>query len=123
MEPAEQTALTEALDRMWIRFLPEMRQRVAILEMAAEAFAANTLTIPQQESAGAAAHKLAGVLGTFGLIRGTELARELELLYSREDGIDPSTGARLASATAELGALLESRNSSATRQQNPHPIK
>ena len=123
MDPAEQTALTEALNRMWTRFLPEMRQRVAVLEMAATAFAANTLTIPQQEAASTAAHKLAGVLGTFGLTRGTELARELELLYAREDSIDPYTGARLAAAAAELGALLESRNSSATKQQDPHPTK
>ena len=110
MEPADQTALNDALDRMWTRFLPEMKQRVAILETAATAFAANTLTIPQQEAASATAHKLAGVLGTFGLARGTELARELELMYSRENGPDPVLGARLTASTAELGALVESRN-------------
>jgi HPt (histidine-containing phosphotransfer) domain-containing protein len=110
MDLAEQTALTEALDRMWTRFLPEMRARVAILETAATAFAANTLTVAQQEAASAAAHKLAGVLGTFGLTRGTELARELELMYSRENGPDPAFGARLTATAAELGALLESRN-------------
>jgi len=110
MEPAEQTALTEALDRMWTRFLPEMRARIAILDMAAKAFVAHTLTLPQQEAARAAAHKLAGVLGTFGLTRGTDLARELELVYCRENGPDPALGARLAATTAELGALLESRN-------------
>ena len=37
-----------------------------------------------QEAAKAAAHKLAGVLGTFDLTRGTDLARELEATYSRE---------------------------------------
>ncbi len=110
MEPVEQTALTQALDRMWTRFLPEMRQRVAILEMAAAAFTANTLTISQREAASAAAHKLAGVLGTFGLTRGTELARELEIMYSRENGPDPVLGARLTASTAELSALVESRN-------------
>ena len=38
----------------------------------------------QREAAHAAAHKLAGTLGTFNLARGTELAREFELLFSAE---------------------------------------
>lgn len=107
MNPSEQTALTQALDRMWTRFLPEMKQRVAVLETAAAAFAANSLTLPQQQAASAAAHKLAGVLGTFGLSRGTDLARELELLYSSESGADPALGARLAALSAELCSLVE----------------
>jgi HPt (histidine-containing phosphotransfer) domain-containing protein len=94
---------------MWARFLPQIKDRVAILESAATAFAANQLTIPQHEAANAAAHKLAGVLGSFGLARGTVLARELEIMYFRQNAPDPALAAQLASIAAELRALVDSR--------------
>ncbi len=109
MEPIDQNALSAALDRMWTRFRPEMIKRVATLEAAAAAFAAGNLTPPQQEAAGSAAHKLAGVLGTFGLARGTALARELESLYSSPEGPAASRRERISSITRELRAMIESR--------------
>ncbi|MGA2170120.1 MAG: Hpt domain-containing protein [Terracidiphilus sp.] len=107
--PIAQTALAAALDRMWVQFLPQIEERVAILETAAQAFAANQLSIEQHQAANAAAHKLAGVLGTFGLSRGTALARELEIMYSRENGPDPALGPRLASIAAELRTIVAAR--------------
>ncbi|MGA3263906.1 MAG: Hpt domain-containing protein [Terracidiphilus sp.] len=109
MDPIEQPVLTEALDRLWTRFLPQMKERVAMLESAAPAFAAGRLSIEQREAANAAAHKLAGVLGAFGLTRGTVLARELEIMYSRDGGPDPAMAERLASIAAELRAIVDSR--------------
>jgi HPt (histidine-containing phosphotransfer) domain-containing protein len=109
MDPIGQPALKEALDRLWAQFLPEMKERVAILEAAAAGFEANHLSIDQHEAANSAAHKLAGVLGTFGLTKGTVLARELEIMYSRENGPDPALGAQLASIAAELRILVENR--------------
>jgi HPt (histidine-containing phosphotransfer) domain-containing protein len=110
MDPAGQPALNEALDRMWIQFLPQIKERLDLLDSAAAAFAANQLTLEQHEAANAAAHKLAGVLGSFGLTKGTVLARELEIMYSRDGGPDPALGARLASITAELYDIINSRN-------------
>jgi HPt (histidine-containing phosphotransfer) domain-containing protein len=104
-----QIALAEALDRMWVQYLPKTRERIAILETAAADFAANHLSIEQHEAASSAAHKLAGVLGTFGITRGTVLARELEILYSRQNGPDRALAARLASTAAELRTLVEAR--------------
>jgi HPt (histidine-containing phosphotransfer) domain-containing protein len=103
------TALSEALDRMWVQFLPQMQERVAILETAAQAFAVDQLNIDQHQAAQAAAHKLAGVLGTFGLTRGTVLARELEILYSRQNDPDPQLAERLASTAAELRTIVATR--------------
>ena len=108
MEPIAQPDLTQALDRMWDKFLPELEQRVAFLERANAALAAGTLNVDLRAAANAAAHKLAGVLGSFNLTRGTVLARELEILYSRENGPDPAMGAQLASLAAELRAVLAS---------------
>ncbi len=111
MEPAANQAasadLGAALDRLWARFLPEIRERVAVLESAAHSLAAGALTADEQEAAHSAAHKLAGVLGTFNLPRGTELARELELFYAAAP--NPSPAARLAQQTRELRALIDNR--------------
>ncbi len=109
MDSSAQASMTEALDRLWARFLPQLEERVAVLEAAAAAFAANDLAADRHEAANTAAHKLAGVLGTFGLTRGTVLARELEIMYSRQNGPDPALGAQLASIAAELRAIVESR--------------
>ena len=104
-------SLSQAIDRLWVRFLPEINERIALLQAAAEAIAAGTLTASRREAAYAAAHKLAGVLGTFGLPRGTVLARELEINFSREGGSDPASGKRHAAIAAELRAMVESRQS------------
>ena len=105
-----QPDLSEALNQLWARFLPQTRERVSILESAAEAAAAQQLSIDRQQAARSAAHKLAGVLGTFGLAEGTDLARELESLYSPEKSLDPAASARLASIAARLRTLIEHRN-------------
>ena len=109
MEPSEQAKVNEALDRMWSQFLPLMRERVAILEASAAAFTADRLSLEQHEAANAAAHKLAGVLGTFNLTRGTVLARELEIMYSRDGGPDPALAERLTEIAAELRTIVENR--------------
>ena len=100
--------IAAALDRLWVRFLPEIRARVGILEASALALAGGTLSLTQRESAASAAHKLAGTLGTFSLARGTVVARELELLYSGGDCPNPETAAQMA---AELRSLVEGRAS------------
>jgi HPt (histidine-containing phosphotransfer) domain-containing protein len=109
MTLSKQSPIAEALDRLWAQFLPEMEQRVATLEAAAKSFAGDQLSIKQHEEANTAAHKLAGVLGTFGLTRGTVLARELEIMYSRENGPDPAMASQLAEIAAQLRTMIESR--------------
>ncbi len=109
MDRIEQDALNQALDRLWAKFLPQLEERVGLLETSAAAFSANQLSLTGQQAANAAAHKLAGVLGTFGLTRGTVLARELEIMYSGEGGPDRSLAARLTAVAAELRTIIESR--------------
>jgi HPt (histidine-containing phosphotransfer) domain-containing protein len=109
MDSSSQTALSAALDRMWTQFLPQMQERVDTLDAAAQAFAAGPLSVERQEEAQSAAHKLAGTLGTFGLTRGTVLARELEILYSQQNEPEPDLAERLASTAAELRHLIDSR--------------
>jgi len=99
--------LSDALDRLWRQFLPQIEERVATLEAAAQDLASDGLTDDKRNGAQAAAHKLAGVLGTFGLTKGTILAREAEILWS--GGADPASAAQLTSIAEQLRALINSR--------------
>ena len=109
MAAEPQAALSAALDRMWVQYLPLMQERVEVLEAAAREFAAGPLSVDRQQAAQAAAHRLAGVLGTFGLTRGTVLARELETMYSRRNDSEASLAERFSSITAEIRAIIASR--------------
>jgi len=105
MDDAQQ-AMTQALEKLWNRFRPEMVERVSLLESANRALSTNKLSKDQQGQANSAAHKLAGVLGTFGLTKGTVLAREAELLYAGDAETDPDSLPRLNEITRELKAIV-----------------
>lgn len=99
-------ALAQAIELMWKKFLPEIRDRARVLKDAAEAATAGKLTPGEREAAQGAAHKLAGTLGTFGLGRGTRLARELEQMYSGPGAVSAE---RVTEMAAEIYAIIESR--------------
>jgi HPt (histidine-containing phosphotransfer) domain-containing protein len=109
MEPNPQPFLAEALDQLWAKFLPQMEERIGILDSACTALAAGKLSTVQREQANSAAHKLAGVLGTFGLTRGTILAREAEIIYSGAPDTDPESAVRLAEISTQLRTIIKNR--------------
>lgn len=106
-EHVTQPELNAALDRLWQQFLPQIEERLAAVESASKALAAGELTDQLRDAAQAAAHKLAGVLGTFGLTKGTILAREAEMLCSGD--ADPASAPQLAEIAAQLRHLIASR--------------
>ena len=101
--------LTEAMNRLWTKFLPQMVERVRILQIAAESAAKGTLGAAEQQTASSEAHKLAGVLGTFGLQEGTELAREAENLYAGPLSDSAAISARLTQIAEQLSTIVASR--------------
>jgi HPt (histidine-containing phosphotransfer) domain-containing protein len=101
--------LAEALNRLWGQFLPQMFDRVAALEAAVAPLAAGTLSDPERQEANAAAHKLAGILGSFGVPEGTLLAREAETLCTCETETAAASAARLNEIVVELRVLIEHR--------------
>ena len=109
MEPSGQPSLAEAMDRLWVQFRPQLEERVATLESAATALSQGTLVPTQREHASVVAHKLAGVLGTFGLDEGTDLARETEIAYSGDYHKDSAAAARLFEIASQLRAMLAVR--------------
>jgi HPt (histidine-containing phosphotransfer) domain-containing protein len=108
METSKPSQVAEALDRLWNRFLPEIEERVAIIERAAAAIEAGSLTPELRRQAIAAAHKLAGTLGTFGLEEGTKVAREAEQFYIGESQSSPAS-TRPVELAAHLRAIVATR--------------
>jgi HPt (histidine-containing phosphotransfer) domain-containing protein len=106
MGSADRASIAEAMNRLWAQYLPQIEERVQILEQAGAAHRAGSMTSALCEQAASAAHKLAGVLGTFGLPEGTQLAREAETLYASDAA--PASG-RPAEIAARLRALLATR--------------
>jgi len=104
---ATNAGMAEALARLWTKFLPEITQRVAVLEAAAISLAMGSLSSEEREAAHAAAHKLAGSLGSFGLHQGTDRARQAEVLLAEE--ISRGDAVQLEGYARELRALLDSR--------------
>ncbi len=106
-DPSIQPEVNAALDRLWKQFLPQIEERVAVLEAASHALSDGKLTDEVRDAAQAAAHKLAGVLGTFGLMKGTILAREAEMLCSGD--ADPASAAQLTEISTQLRSLVTER--------------
>lgn len=109
-----QAGFSAALDQLWIKFLPEIEERLALLESAAAAAQDGSLTPQVQHSAQAAAHKLAGVLGSFGLSEGTAPARETERIYSLTEAPSRECASLLATLAAALHSVVDGR-------KQPHP--
>jgi HPt (histidine-containing phosphotransfer) domain-containing protein len=98
---------TEALNQLWRKFLPQIRERIAVLEEANRALQDGALSAEQQAAAGAAAHKLAGVLGTFSLAEGTTLAREAEEIYASSSLLSSGAFPRLEAIAERLADLIQ----------------
>jgi HPt (histidine-containing phosphotransfer) domain-containing protein len=73
--------LQAAMAAVWEKSLPLLRQRVDVLETAVATLEAGTLNKELRDQATHEAHRLAGLLGTFGYPEGTDAARVLELAF------------------------------------------
>lgn len=71
---------------IWKKSLPLLKERVTVLEQAVAAHSNGTLADKLRHLAGEEAHKLAGLLGTFGYPEGTDAARMLETEFDAKPG-------------------------------------
>lgn len=97
------------MQRLWTQYFPKIEERVLELETAAASCVQGNLSEEQRNRAQAAAHKLAGVLGTFGLDRGTQLAREAELYYSERGNMTQGRAMRQAEIAAQIRASVAAK--------------
>jgi HPt (histidine-containing phosphotransfer) domain-containing protein len=92
---------------VWDRSRHTVVERAALLRAAADLLMEGCLDEATQMKAVDSAHKLAGVLGTFGLSRGTDLAREAEVFFGRSTRPDKTEIERLRSLLTELTQLID----------------
>ncbi len=103
MKPDAAAQTQKLLESLWIRNLPMIKERLLLLDRAAETARSAHLTPPLRRDAAMTAHKLAGSLGMFGYTEGTGIARSLELLFDGPAHPDPD---RLSSLAQELRRSL-----------------
>jgi HPt (histidine-containing phosphotransfer) domain-containing protein len=83
MTPRDASKINALLASLWERGLPQLRERLEILDRTATAAASGSLTEASRMEALEIAHKFAGSLGMFGYAEGTEIARQLEQLLNQ----------------------------------------
>lgn len=94
---------------IWDKHKASVAEQVTILEQASQLLSVDELTAELRQQAQQQAHKLAGSLGIFGLVEGSQLAREVEELLQPQVVLEAIQIQRFA----ELTKLL--------RQQLDHP--
>ena len=87
----------ELLRQVWLRNRSTTMERLDVVGSALEALAAGDLDAERRTAALAEAHKLRGILGTYGFAEGSELATEAEDLLD---------GAGAGGAAHELSVRL-----------------
>ena len=70
------------LDAIWKASKPALLERMTTLETSCETWRRHPENNEARHAAHDAAHKLAGVLGTFDLARGSQIASELEAMLT-----------------------------------------
>ena len=98
------------LAQLWQTSRPSILERLAVLQ-------ASGVTLQQDAQDGEArnrgreaAHKLSGVLGVFGLPRGSEIAAEIEHVLKAGEPLTPADLALIQSRIAELEAVIASKS-------------
>ncbi len=95
------------LGQIWKKNEATILERVEALRTAHWQLQTGPMNSECERQALAAAHKLAGVLGTFGLARGSELARAAEAILQQNS---PDQAPALGSILDELLPLIQSKS-------------
>jgi diguanylate cyclase (GGDEF)-like protein len=97
------TPAPDTLAAIWERHRASMLERIGLIERAIAALTAGQLGEAQCAEARRAAHTLAGSVGTFGFVRASRVAGELELALGHPAAAQaPSLSALLATVRTEL---------------------
>ncbi|MBW4647101.1 MAG: response regulator [Kastovskya adunca ATA6-11-RM4] len=105
-QSSRKSQLLKALAASWEQLRGEVLNQVAVLEEAAIAYNSDTLSPEQQRQSLTEAHKLIGLLGTFGLVQGSRLARQIEDLV-RSDTLTSAQVEQLEELVATLRSVVE----------------
>ena len=102
-------ALASKLSELWIISRPTILERMAALRTAHASLSANLADAQARREGREVAHKLAGVLGTFGLPQGSIIASSIEGVLMAETPLSPADVSVLATRIDELDAVIASK--------------
>jgi HPt (histidine-containing phosphotransfer) domain-containing protein len=104
---SQEQKLQSMLSALWDRSRHTVAERASLLQSAGSLLSDGRLDEATRQAAIDSAHKLAGVLGTFGLPHGTELAREAEIIFGRSTPPGKKEVEHLQALLAELARLVD----------------
>lgn len=102
-------ALASKLSELWKVSRPAILERMSTLRAAHASLAANIADAQARREGREVAHKLAGVLGTFGLAQGSIIASSIEGSLMADTPLTPADISVLATQIAELDAVIASK--------------
>jgi DNA-binding response OmpR family regulator len=104
--PGKKLQAIASIAQILEKYRPRLNQQIALLRQAYNALAAGELTDELQERAIQDAHKLAGSLGPFGYLEGSNLARKIEYLLMSPTPLGTAETQQLEQLTRDLSAEL-----------------
>ena len=101
--------MEELLQSLWTKNYGLLQERLKLIRDAYDRLAVGSLDKQTRCDAESAAHKLAGILGTFGLPQGSALASKIETSLAKETTSSSEFAAQLHSWLTELETIVASR--------------
>ncbi|WP_254565077.1 response regulator [Oscillatoria sp. HE19RPO] len=104
--PGKKLQAIASIAQILEKYRPRLNQQIALLRQTYNALAAGKLTDELQERAIQDAHKLAGSLGPFGYLEGSNLARKIEYLLMSQTPLGTAETQQLEQLTQALSEEL-----------------
>jgi HPt (histidine-containing phosphotransfer) domain-containing protein len=108
--PPANEQLQQLLLKLWANSKATIAERLETIRHAQTQMAKNSLSSATRTEAVDAAHKLAGILGTFGLPQGTELARQIEEGLNVTKPAEGLSAEGLDELVKQLGVLIDKKS-------------
>ena len=116
--PEEVTGkLHDLLATLWTRSSQTISDRLEVLRATHRALRANPADKAARQAGADAAHKLAGILGTFGLPEGTNLARRAEVMLESAAPIQAFDLESLQRSIDQLHQMIEAKSKDAGKRR------
>jgi HPt (histidine-containing phosphotransfer) domain-containing protein len=116
--PEEVTGkLHDLLATLWSRSQQNISDRLDVLRTAHRTLRTNPADNNARRAGADAAHKLAGILGTFGLPEGTNLARRIEVMLESATPIRPFDLDGVQRTINQLQQMIEAKSKDAGKRR------
>lgn len=105
--------MKELLNDAWREYRPEVIDRVKELRKAADQARSGSITSSDRAAANATAHKLAGVLGTFGMREASKAASRIEMLLEPDVDLNQENASAFHCLLDDIDTAISHRSETA----------